>query len=544
MPCPKARDQKRVAAGVSGGGRFAIDPRPEAELELTGAAADAAGGPVHCSNCGQFRARATAHRCLAPKLVPLSSAAQLVLEACRAAGGRPIVVGGSVRDALLAAHSGRVVHPKDIDIEVYGANVGRLVLALDRVGTVNEVGVSFGVLTVRCGEEDFDVSLPRVDSKVGSGHRGFDVRVDHGLDEVDAFGRRDFTVNAMAWDPTTGELVDPYAGLADLEAAVLRHTTDAFDEDPLRVLRAVQFAGRFGFEIAPETTERCRALAPAFAELPSDRVWGEWSKIATKARWPSKSMQALHDTGWERHFPELVAVRDVPQDPTWHPEGPVHVHLGLAADAAAAAADSHGLDAEQRTIAVLGAMLHDLGKATTTLPADPSLAPTLGTRITSRGHAEAGEEPVRSFLKRVGAPERYAAMIVPIVREHMCVAGNAKPSAPAVRRLARRLAGPGGHGPTLTQWAAVVAADHAGRGSASHASPADAWLALATDLNEVDKPRPGLLTGAHLIAAGMRPGPEFKPVLAAALEAQDNGEFDDEQGAAAWFREHHRPTTS
>ena len=527
--------QRRVAAGLSSGGRFAVEPRPEAELELTGASAGASSnsgaGAVRCSNCGQFRARAAVHRCPAPDLVPLSPAARQVLAACLAAGGRPVIVGGSVRDALLAAHSGRAMQPKDVDIEVYGADVADLIPALARVGSVNEVGVSFGVLTVRCDGEDFDVSLPRVDSKVGDGHRGFDVRVDHGLEEVDAFGRRDFTVNAMGWDPTTAELVDPYAGLADLEDGVLRHTTDAFDEDPLRVLRAVQFAGRFGFELAPETTEKCVALAGVFGELPGSRVWGEWWKIATKARWPSKSLQALHDTGLERHFPELAAVRDVPQDPTWHPEGPVHVHLGLAADAAAAAAEAGGLDDEQRTIAVLGAMLHDLGKATQTHHESDG-------RITSRGHAEAGEEPVRSFLKRVGAPERYKAMIVPIVREHMCVAGIDTPTVPAVRRLGRRLAGPGGHGPTLTQWAAVVAADHAGRGPASDPSPADAWLELASSLHEVDRPRPGLLTGAHLIAAGMKPGPEFKPVLAAALEAQDNGEFDDESGATAWFQSH------
>lgn len=175
----------------------------------------------------------------------------------------------------------------------------------------------------------------------------------------------------------------------------------------------------------------------------------------------------------------------------------MHVHLGLSADAAAAAAEEHGLDEEQRTISVLGSMLHDLRKATHTQHEDDG-------RISSHGHAEAGETPVRSFLKRVGAPERYAAMVAPIVREHMCVAGIETPTVPAVRRLARRLAGPGGRGPTLTQWAAVVAADHAGRSSASHASPADAWLKLAPGLHEVDRPRPGLLTGAHLIAAGMK----------------------------------------
>jgi len=182
--------------------------------------------------CGQFRTQATAHRCPAPGLVPLSDAAARVLEQCRAAGGRPLIVGGSVRDALVARYRGSTLTSKDVDIEVYDAEPAVLASELSAVGRVDEVGASFGVLKVLCGGEDFDVSLPRTDSKVGSGHRGFEVRVDHDLDEVTAFGRRDYTVNAMGWDPATAELVDPYGGSADLEQGVLRHTTDAFDEDP------------------------------------------------------------------------------------------------------------------------------------------------------------------------------------------------------------------------------------------------------------------------------------------------------------------------
>ncbi len=147
-----------------------------------------------------------------------------------------------------------------------------------------------------------------MDSKIGDGHRGFDIRIDAQLDEVQAFGRRDLTINAMGWDPLTQELVDPYGGLADLESGILRHTTEAFDEDPLRVLRAVQFTGRFGFDVAPETADRCRALAGAFTQLPTDRVWGEVAKIATKASRPSKSLHALHQTGWEQHFPRTGRV--------------------------------------------------------------------------------------------------------------------------------------------------------------------------------------------------------------------------------------------
>ncbi|MDQ2737917.1 MAG: HD domain-containing protein [Actinomycetota bacterium] len=494
-----------------------------------------------CGNCGQFAGGGVGHRCPAPNLVEMTAAARAVTDACERAGGRPLIVGGSVRDALLAAQTGIPQQPKDIDIEVYGTDTDSLVAELADVGRVDEVGKSFGVLKVRVGAgsdaEDFDVSLPRRDSKTGIGHRGFAVEVDHDLSEVDAFGRRDFTVNAMGWDPATQELVDPYGGSADLADRVLRHTTAAFAEDPLRVLRGVQFAGRFDMIIAPETAELCRELVPAFDELPAERIWGEFAKIATKARRPSRSLQALNETGWEQHFPELAAVRGVPQDPAWHPEGPVHVHLGLAADAAAAAAAE--LTEDDRTVVVLAAMLHDLGKATHTDLGNPAQSHGPGNRITSHGHAEAGVEPVYSFLRRIGAPERYATKIGPIIREHMAVAsvGKTDPSPTTVRRMMRRLAEPNGQGPGLKLWAAVVAADHAGRGPGSGPSPADAWLRVADELGETaDRPRPGLLTGAHLIAAGHRPSPEFKPILAAALSAQDDGAFDDEVGALTWLR--------
>jgi tRNA nucleotidyltransferase (CCA-adding enzyme) len=464
-----------------------------------------------------------------PGLVPLTDAARKVVLACQAVG-RPLVVGGSVRDALRT----RMVpatpfNPKDIDLEVYGADAGDLLTVLQLVGRVDEVGVSFGVLKVHVDGEEFDVSLPRVDSKVGSGHRGFAVRVDHDLTVEQAFGRRDFTVNAMGWDPITEELVDPYGGLIDLIRGVLRHTTPAFAEDPLRVLRGVQFAGRFNMVLAPETVEMCRTLRACFYDLATERIWEEFKKIATKALHPSRSLEVLHQTGWEEFFPELLAVRDVPQDPDWHPEGPVHVHLGLAADAAAQAAHNEGWSEADRMVVVFGAMLHDLGKATHT-----DIPDVADGRITSHGHAEAGVEPARSFLTRIGAPGWLVDKVLPLVREHMAVASG-KPTKAAVRRLLRRL-DHDGRGPTIQQWAAVVAADHAGRGIASHQSPAGPWEVMAHLVGTPQgRPRKGILTGHHLIALGLKPGPAFKEILSAALETQDDGVFDDEEGALAWL---------
>jgi tRNA nucleotidyltransferase (CCA-adding enzyme) len=427
-----------------------------------------------------------------------------------------MLVGGCVRDAIIGA--GHVA--KDIDVEVYGLTFAAVAEALSRAGRVDEVGKSFGVLKIRAGETDLDVNVPRRERKIGAGHRGFEVAPDMSLSFAEASARRDFTMNAILLDPETGEVIDCHGGVADIRAGILRHTSAAFAEDPLRVLRAVQFAARFGFTLAPETAELCRSLADAYAELPVERVWVEFEKIGTKGRHLSAALRALAETGWERHFPQLGVLHGVEQDPAWHPEGDVHVHSGLAGDQAARLADDAGLTGADRFVVVMGALLHDLGKVTHTQ--------RTGERITSQGHAAAGVEPAQAFLRSVACPEHLIARIVPLVKEHMCCTG--RPTKPAVRRLARRLVPA-----TMAELAIVCGADRKGRGDAEATSMAPVWLALAAGLSVTERPAKGLLNGDHLIAAGMTPGPAFKPILAAALAAQDAGEFDDEAGALAWF---------
>jgi len=483
-------------------GRFAgKQPKPQGELGLLG------------------RARY-------PGLVALDRHVIRAIDAIRSVGGRPMFVGGCVRDPLIDSD----MVSKDIDIEVYGiSDVDLLSDALKSVGRVDEVGRSFGVLKVQVDDQDFDVSLPRRDSKTGDGHRGFNVHPDADLSEREATGRRDFTINALMWDPNTEEIVDCWGGLDDIQNGILRHTTDAFSEDPLRVLRGVQFAARFGFRLAPETAELCRSLADAYSELPKERVWAEFEKIGTKGTDITACLIALQESGWDRHFPRLTALYDTEQDPRHHPEGNVIVHAGLAADVAARMADEAHLTGEDRFVAVMATLTHDFGKASHTQHVEQ---PDGSIKITSHGNAEGGVEPAVEFLDGIGTPKRIIERIVPIVREHMCTS-TGDPTPAAVRRLARRLAPA-----TLTEWALVVGADRAGRGSGSSDNPAAKWLEVAADVGVTKSPVKGLLTGDHLIAAGMRPGPEFKPFLAAALEAQDNGEFDDEAGAIRWFNKH------
>ena len=249
-----------------------------------------------------------------------------IAKAVREAGGRAVVVGGWVRDRLLGVCS------KDVDVEVFGLDVARLEAVLAGFGKVHAVGRAFGVL--RVAGIDVDFSLPRRDSKRGPGHRGFDVAPDPWLDFAEAARRRDLTVNSIGLDPLTGEMLDPHGGRRDLERRVLRATDPAhFPEDPLRGLRVAQLAARLG--MAPDETlvALCRALDPG--ELSGERVFDELGKLLLRAAKPSIGFRVLEDTGQLRVFPELDALRGVPQDPEWHPEGDVWVHTLMVLDVAA-----------------------------------------------------------------------------------------------------------------------------------------------------------------------------------------------------------------
>lgn len=209
-------------------------------------------------------------------------------------GGWPLIVGGAVRDHFLGTQS------KDIDIEVHGpVSPEALIEALRKHGRVDTVGMSFGV--IKFGR-DVDISFPRRDSKTGEGHTGFAIEFDWSMTVKEALARRDFTINSIAIDPITNEVIDPFHGVWDIEGKVIRHTSEAFADDPLRVLRAVQFAGRFGFTIAPETAALCQSMRLTFRDLSIERVWMEWSKILSKGKSMQAVWEALVETGWDGWF--------------------------------------------------------------------------------------------------------------------------------------------------------------------------------------------------------------------------------------------------
>jgi tRNA nucleotidyltransferase/poly(A) polymerase len=236
--------------------------------------------------------------------IEMTPAGQKVIDALYDSGLNPLVVGGSVRDRILGLSS------KDLDIEVYGGTTEEVLKSLRKVGKVDEVGKSFGVLKIVVDGEDLDVSLPRTDNKLGEGHRGFEVSVDPYLSPERASQRRDYTINSLLYDTKNRVIIDPNGGLEDLKKKSLRHISDAFDEDPLRVLRGVQMASRFGFEMAPETAEKSQNLKKEFAALSNERVRIEFQKLYAKGKNSRLAFQTLQATGWDDCFPGLKGINN------------------------------------------------------------------------------------------------------------------------------------------------------------------------------------------------------------------------------------------
>lgn len=166
-----------------------------------------------------------------PFSMELPDNASKVLKQLSDDGLQGFVVGGIVRDALLNKES------KDIDIEVYGGSPAQVAASLKKIGHVDEVGKDFGVLKIKLGNDDFDISLPRKEKKTGASHKAFSVDVDPEMSLEEATSRRDFSINTLLYDADLKVIIDCHGGVADIKAKQLRHVSDAFDEDPLRVLR-------------------------------------------------------------------------------------------------------------------------------------------------------------------------------------------------------------------------------------------------------------------------------------------------------------------
>ena len=426
-------------------------------------------------------------------------------------GGNLLLVGGSVRDLLIG------ISPHELDFEARGLSLEQIKKLLSEKFRCDEVGKAFGVLRIK--GFPIEIALPRTEKKSGIGHKGFDVEIDPNLPFERAVQRRDFTINAMALDPLEEVLLDPCNGREDLRNRILRHVGPAFCEDPLRVLRGMQFIARFNLTPTQETVDVCKSME--MENLAPERIFEEWKKLILKGKNIAGGLNFLKDTGWVKFFPELSALIGCKQDPEWHPEGDVWVHTLHCMDAFAR--ERIGEEWEDLVVG-FGVLCHDLGKPLTTKIGDDG-------RIRSPLHEPKGEAPTRSFLSRMTNQVDLQEQVVPLVRRHLTPRTFYKDKASdgAIRRLANKVK-------RIDRLVRVASADIKGRPPREDDFPEGPWLIKrAEELKVKDSEPKPIILGRHLIDKGLKPGPAFSPILEQCFEEQLDGTFKDLEGGLSFL---------
>lgn len=488
----------------------------------------------------------------------IPSEIQAIVQKIHEVNGTCYLVGGVVRDLWIGgaltsgmyelnAHIFKRKEPtnfQDLDIEVFGIPVHRLREILEPFGPVNTVGKAHGCMKMKFGDYKVDFTIPRRDNKVGSKHTEFEHTYHPDMSPQEATLRRDFTMNAMMLRLYPGQNFDDIGGFHlstfghDFHKGS-RHlslgqlvpvSNETFGEDPLRLLRGMQFASRFGLVASSELvdlfTENDGALVYELRHLPKDRIYAEWEKWATRSRIPSLGLRYLEDTGILKAFPYTIIndLATTPQDPEWHPEGNVFIHTCHAVDAANDICDRENASDDERITVMFGALCHDFGKPGTTRHEDG--------RVTSKRHSIEGVGVAHAFLSSIGMPEFRITRILPLIEEHL-IHANKDIHHNLVRRLATRMKRspknfPFNYNGTIRELLFVIEADASARPPLPGGLPEECKKieAIAKELElEKDKPKP-IVMGRHLIEVfHMSPSKRFKAILNACMEKQLDGEI-------------------
>ena len=402
-------------------------------------------------------------------------------------GGSTYYVGGFVRDHLLN------IENKDVDIEVHGITPQCLEEILDSLGHRMAIGESFGVFGLK--GYSLDIAMPRKEEVRGAGHKDFDIFVDPFIGTEGAARRRDFTINALMQDVITGRIVDHFEGVAHLKAGILRHVNDnSFAEDPLRVLRAAQFASRFDLKIAPETIDLCRRMD--LTHLPRERIEGELKKALLKAEKPSVFFEVLRQMEQLDHwFPELKALIGMAQNPVFHLEGDVWNHTMMVLDQSAKlrhkAADPYWF--------MLAALCHDMGKPLCTADKDGVLH--------AYQHEIKGLPVAEAFLRRITSESKLIHYVLNLVEYHMKpnVVAGAQSAPKTTTRMFDQSVDPEG-------LICLALADNRGRITQGPSTDHEAFLYERLNLFRELMARPYVM-GRDLIEAGLKPCAEFTDIL-------------------------------
>jgi putative nucleotidyltransferase with HDIG domain len=333
--------------------------------------------------------------------------------------GKIYEVGGAVRDRYISP----ILPDKDKDYLITGIPMEELCSLLSGFGKVDLVGKSFGVIKFLPfkrydGEHVFDVALPRKEYSTGPGHKDFRVEYDHTLKVEDDLSRRDFTINAMAEDLATGQLVDPLNGRKDIKRRLIRMANpNSFRDDPLRMLRGIQFAARFEFELEKETLESLRENAELIATISPERIQEELNKLLVKAKYPSAGFRLMQQVGLlEKILPELASAVGVTQPGGYHAYD-VFEHSILTADSA-----------PRDLVIRLAALLHDISKPETKVPTESG--------ATFYGHEKKGARVAKRALQRLRYSNQIIEQVTLLIDKHMFTTGVTDKG---VRRLIRKM---------------------------------------------------------------------------------------------------------
>jgi tRNA nucleotidyltransferase/poly(A) polymerase len=442
-------------------------------------------------DCGPARRDARRKRAVAARVV----------RRLRAAGHEALFAGGCVRDELLG------VEPDDYDV----ATSAPASLVQQVFARTVPVGVQFGVVLVLEDDEQIQVATFRRDGAYLDHRHPVAVTFSDARHDAE---RRDFTVNGMFLDPASGEVIDHVGGRADLEAGIIRAIGDPaarFDEDRLRLLRAVRFAARFGWPIEDATWRAMRRLAPTIVGIAWERIGDEIVKILTEGR-ARRGFELLSGSGLARVLlPEIEALRGVAQSPDHHPEGDVFVHTMLCLEKL-----EKGRHREAVALAVL---LHDVAKPERAMRQPDG-------RITFHGHCERGAVVADEICRRLRRSSETAEQVAWLVEHHL-----RHLDAPRMRvaRLKRFLAEP------LIDELLELSRIDALSASGDLTAYEFCRVKQAELVAEQPLPEP-LLRGRDLIALGHLPGPAFREILDRAFDAQLEGEITTPEAARAWAR--------
>ena len=446
---------------------------------------------------------------------------KIIAERVNSAGAKSLLVGGAVRDQILG-----IEDIKDYDVEVYGLDIeGMQRLVADYNPKV--VGKAFGVLTLDprlTGGVDIELSLPRKDNKIGKGHKDFNCQLDPYMSEKEAALRRDLTMNSVAWNVLSKELIDHYGGVKDIKEGILRATNPAtFPEDPLRGLRVAQFAARFDMVPDQELMFLCQQMSSQFPYLPKERKFTEFEKLLTKGKNPSKGLEFLRESKWIKWFPQLESQIGTLQNPAHHPEGDVWTHMLYVVDAMAKV--RHLIPEEWFVAFCFGVMLHDVGKVKMTITEEhiktgigPEGKPLhKGQELyTAHRHDAYGVVPGLEFMNLLTDDKELKRKVLAIIRWHLAPYHGRDSKLGFFKRLAKNV--------PLDVISYMSLCDHCGN---PHRGIGDPDLEAKYSRNCMDKfheigpdPIEPVLAGRDLIQAGIKPGPVFKKGLDAAYEAQ------------------------